>query len=77
MPGIPKEVIEHSLKIYPEAKPVQQRVRKQAIVRQDFVREEVKKLLRVRFVREVHHPQWWGLSKKCTTLSDKTAHIFT
>jgi hypothetical protein len=28
MPGIPREVIEHHLKIYPDARPVQQRPQK-------------------------------------------------
>jgi hypothetical protein len=58
MPGIPREVIEHHLKIYPDARPVQQRPRKQSNERQNFIREEIKKLLDVGFIQEVHHPQW-------------------
>jgi hypothetical protein len=58
MPGIPRKVIEHHLKIYPDTRPVQQRPRKQSVERQNFIREEVKKLLDVSFIREVHHPQW-------------------
>jgi hypothetical protein len=58
MPGIPREVIEHHLKIYPDARLVQQRPRKQSVERQNFIREEIKKLLDAGFIREVHHPRW-------------------
>jgi hypothetical protein len=39
MSGIPKEVIEHHLKIHPDAKPVSQKPRKQSVERQDFIRK--------------------------------------
>jgi hypothetical protein len=58
MPGIPREVIEHHLKIHPDAKQVSQKPRRQSIERQDFIREEVRKLLRAGFIEEVHHPVW-------------------
>jgi hypothetical protein len=58
MPGIPREVIEHHLKIHPDAKPVSQKPRRQSIERQDFIREEVQKLLPAGFIEEVHHPVW-------------------
>jgi hypothetical protein len=58
MPGIPREVIEHHLKIYPDAKPVSQKPRRQSVERQDFIHEEVRKLLHASFIEEVHHPVW-------------------
>jgi hypothetical protein len=58
MPGIPKEVIEHHLKIRPDARPVWQKPRKQSIERQNFIREEVRKLLQAGFIEEVYHPVW-------------------
>jgi hypothetical protein len=58
MPGIPRVVIEHNMKIYPDARPGQQRPRKQSVERQNFIREEVKKLLDAGFIWEVHHPRW-------------------
>ena len=58
MPGIPREVIEHRLKISPDAKPVRQKPRKQSVERQDFIRQEVHKLLDAGFIEEVHHPEW-------------------
>ena len=36
MPGIPKEVIEHCLKINPNARPMSQKPRRQSVERQDF-----------------------------------------
>jgi hypothetical protein len=57
MPEIPRKVIEHHLKIYPDTRPVQQRPRKQSVERQNFICEEVKKLLDAGFIREVHHPR--------------------
>jgi hypothetical protein len=58
MSGIPREVIEHYLKINPDARPVQQKPQKQSIEWQNFIREEIKKLLDVGFIREVHHLRW-------------------
>jgi hypothetical protein len=58
MPGIPRDVIEHHLKIYPDARPVQQRPQKQSIEWQNFIREEIKKLLDAGFIQEVRHPRW-------------------
>jgi hypothetical protein len=58
MPGIPREVIEHHLKIYPDTRPVQHKPWKQSVERQNFIREEIKKLLDAGFIREVHHLRW-------------------
>jgi hypothetical protein len=58
MPGIPKEVIEHHLKIHPDAKLVSQKPRRQSVERQDFIRKEIQKLLDAGFIEEVHHPMW-------------------
>ena len=51
-------MIKHRLNIYPDAKPVRQKPRKQSVERQNFIREEVRKLLRAGFIEEVHHPKW-------------------
>ena len=58
MPGIPREVIEYHLRVYPEATPMSQKPRKQSVERQNFIREEVRKLLHAGFIEEVHHPEW-------------------
>jgi hypothetical protein len=51
-------VIEHHLKIHPDARLVRQKPRKQSIERQNFIRGEVRKLLHAGFIEEVHHPVW-------------------
>jgi hypothetical protein len=58
MPRIPREVIEHHLKINPDTRPVSQKPRRQSIEWQDFIRKEVQKLLDAGFIEEVHHPVW-------------------
>jgi hypothetical protein len=58
MPGIPREVIEHHMKIHLDAKPVSQKPQRQSIEWQDFIRKEVQKLLDAGFIEEVHHLVW-------------------
>ena len=56
--GIPREIIEHHLAVCPDARPVQQRVRRQAQDRQDIIFEQVHKLKKAHAIREVLHPTW-------------------
>jgi Reverse transcriptase (RNA-dependent DNA polymerase). len=58
MPGVPREVIEHKLMVRPDAKPVNQRLRRFALDRKQAIREELDKLLKAGFIREVLHPEW-------------------
>jgi hypothetical protein len=51
-------VIEHLLKIYFDARPVQKKPQKQFIEGQNFICEEIKKLLDANFIQEVHYPLW-------------------
>ena len=57
-PGVPREVIENHLVVYPHARPVKQKVRKQALERQEFITEEIRKLEAAGLVRGVLHPTW-------------------
>ena len=57
-PGVPGEVIEHHLAICPHVRPVNQKVRKQALERQEFITEEIRKLEAAGLVRGVLHPTW-------------------
>ena len=56
IPGVPREVIEHLLAICPHARSIKQKVRKQALERQQFIAEEIKKLEAAGLVRGVLHP---------------------
>src|SRR6266536_1254619 len=58
IPGVPREVIKHHLVVCPHARPVKQKVRKQALERQQFIAEEIKKLEAASLVRGVLHPTW-------------------
>ena len=58
MPGIPREVAEHSLDILPNSKPVKQRLRCFNELKRRAIGEEVHKLLEAGFIKEVFHPEW-------------------
>jgi hypothetical protein len=58
MPEIPTEVIEYKLVIDPSYKPVKQKERRYTPVRRETIRQEVNKLLEVRFIRPINYPDW-------------------
>ena len=58
MPGIPREVAKHTLKIHPGSKPVKQHLRRFNEEKHRAIDEEIAKLSAARFIREVHHLEW-------------------
>ena len=58
MPGIPREVAEHSLDILPNSKPVKQCLRRFDELKRRTIGEEMHKLLEVGFIKKVFHPDW-------------------
>jgi hypothetical protein len=58
MPGIPREVAEHSLDILPHSRTVQQRLRRFDGERGRAIGVELRKLLEAGFIKEVFHPTW-------------------
>jgi len=58
MPGIPREVAEHSLEIRAGSKPVKQRLRRFDEEKRKVIGEEIQMLLTAAFIKEVHHPDW-------------------
>jgi hypothetical protein len=58
MPGIPREVAEHSLDILPHSRAVQQRLRRFDEERRRAIGVELRKLLEAWFIKEVFHPAW-------------------
>jgi hypothetical protein len=58
MPGIPREVAEHSLDILPHSRAVQQRLRRFDEERRRTIGAELRKLLEAGFIKEVFHPTW-------------------
>ena len=58
MPGILKEVIEHKLAIQPDANPVKQKLQQFVPDRKEAIKEEIERLTKASFIREVDHPEW-------------------
>ena len=58
MPGVPRELIEHSLNVDKDAKPRRQRLRRFAQDRKEAIRKELTKLLAAGFIKEVYYPYW-------------------
>jgi hypothetical protein len=58
MPGIPREVTEHSLDILPHSRAMQQWLRRFDKERRRTIRVELRKLLEAGFIKEVFHPTW-------------------
>ena len=58
MPGIPREVAEHSLDIRAGSKPTKQRLRRFDEEKRRAIGEEIRKLLAAGFIKEVFHHEW-------------------
>ena len=58
MPGIPREVTEHALKIRTGSKPVKQRLCRFNKEKCRTIDEEIAKLLAAGFIKEVYHLEW-------------------
>jgi hypothetical protein len=58
MPGVPRELAEHSLDVSGTANPVKQKLRRLAKDRKEVIRVEIIKLLATGFIRECKNPVW-------------------
>jgi hypothetical protein len=58
MPGIPRDVVEHSLDIRAGARPVKQHLRRFDEEKRRAIGEEVHKLMAAWFIKEVFHLEW-------------------
>jgi hypothetical protein len=58
MPGVPKELIKHSLNVHAQAVPKKQRLRRFAQDKREAIKREIAKLLVAGFIKEVIHPEW-------------------
>jgi hypothetical protein len=56
MPGVPRELAEHSLHVRPDAKPVKQPLRLFAKEKRKAIGEEITRLLVAGFIMEVFYP---------------------
>ena len=58
MPGIPRGVAEHALRLIPGSKPAKQCLRRFNDERRRAIGEEITKLLAAEFITEVFHSDW-------------------
>jgi hypothetical protein len=58
MPGVSRELAEHSLHVWPDAKPVKQPLRHFAEEKRKAIGEEIARILAVSFIMEVFYPDW-------------------
>jgi hypothetical protein len=55
---VPMELIEHTLHIDPNAKPIKECLRHFAQDKKDVIKREIARLLDAGFIKEVYHPGW-------------------
>jgi hypothetical protein len=58
MPGVPRELIEHSLNVHPQAVPKKQHLRRFDNDKREAIKREIAKLLAAGFIKKVFHPEW-------------------
>jgi hypothetical protein len=58
MPGVPRELAEHKLKVYPQARPIRQKLRRFMPDKREAIRAELARFVAAGFIREVLHPEW-------------------
>ena len=55
MPGMPRELIKHSLNISVTAKPIKQKLRRFTLDKKEAIRVKITRLLAAGFIKEVYH----------------------
>jgi hypothetical protein len=58
MPGVPRELTEHKLKVYPQARPIRQKLCHFTPDKREAIHAELARLVSAGFIREVLHPEW-------------------
>ena len=58
MPGVSRELIEHSLNVSTTAKPIKEKLRRFTQNKKEAIRVEITRLLVASFIKEVYHPEW-------------------
>jgi hypothetical protein len=58
MSGVPRELVEHKLKVYPQARLIRQKLCRFTPDKREAIRVELARLVTAGFIREVLHPEW-------------------
>ena len=53
MPGVPRELAEHALQVYPDGRPVKQSLRRFSEPKRKAIGEEINRLLAANFIRGI------------------------
>jgi len=56
MPGVPRNLIEHSLNVSKTSRPIKQKLRRFARDKKEAIRIEITRLLASEFIKELYHP---------------------
>jgi hypothetical protein len=58
MSGVPRELVKHKLKVYPQARPIRQKLHRFTPDNREAIHAELARLVSARFIREVMHLEW-------------------
>jgi hypothetical protein len=58
MPGVPRELAKHKLKVYPQARPIRQKLHRFTPDKREAICAELARLVAAGFIRDVLHPEW-------------------
>jgi hypothetical protein len=55
---VPRELTEHKFKVYPQARPIRQKLCRFTPDKREAIRAELAHPVSIDFIREVLHPEW-------------------
>ena len=58
MPGVPRGLADHHLRVDPKVKPVKEYLCRSAVEKRKAIGKEVARLLAAEFIREIYHSEW-------------------
>ena len=58
MPGLDKDIVEHHIPIYPEARPIKQKLHRLRPEWTEKIREQIAKQIQANFLEVLDYPQW-------------------
>src|SRR3954465_7605074 len=58
MPGVPRELAEHKLRVDPKARPVKESLRRFSSEKRKAIGQEIARLLVAGFIKEIFHSEW-------------------
>jgi hypothetical protein len=58
MSRVPRELAEHQLMVYPQGRPIQQKLHRFMPDKREAIRAELARLVSACFIREVLHHEW-------------------